>query len=146
MKANFDTSLRFRKALEFLNELNEHKIETDFQSGEGGYFICEVNDQVKNILNKLGVDTRKLNYYDEENGVDILEIWSQLALHYGQDIYYTGNRFIVWDKTNKRAQETIEEIMADYKGQQHERPGDKIKITDLLGELQTVHDILKGGR
>ena len=140
MKTNFDTSLRFQKVLEFLNELNEHKIGT----GEE-YFLCKVNEEVKNILSKLGVDTRKLGYYDEKDGVDILEIWGQIARHYDQDIFYNGNSFIVWNRNNKKAQSELAGIIADYEGQQYERPGDEVPVAQILVELKTVYEILAGG-
>ena len=68
-KPNFNTNLHFGKTLDLLNELNEHKIEASFSSGEVEYFICEINDRTKNLLCNLGVIINELpeDFYQEKD-------------------------------------------------------------------------------
>lgn len=104
-KPNFRTSLPWEKALELLNKLAEHMVDTD-SDGEVVYYIqIEINEKTKNWLTNLGVNLNELGedfYNPDKNWFDLMPIWDEIQSHYGHNLYYTGKEFVVWDEEKEQ--------------------------------------------
>ena len=99
-KPKFNAELPWSKVLDLMNQLLDHKIESSGSCGEIEYIIVELNDDTKETLNQLGIDINQVedDFYDKkENWIDITSIvWENIAWHYGQELWYTGEEFITW--------------------------------------------------
>ena len=111
-KPNFDTSLKFDKALELLNKLNKHKLGSEADIECILFIYVELNDKIKNWLCNLGVNTAEfkgeiVDWTEEKKAIDITSIGSEVAYHYGHDLYYTGEKFVVRDKEKEELLEAL---------------------------------------
>ena len=113
-KPNFNSELPWPKVLDLMNELLEHEIEASGSNGEIEYIIIELNQETKDTLCRLGI---KLNEIDnefcdlEEGWLDITSaVWGDIAWHYGQQLWYTGEKFIVYTEAEKNLLETLKMV------------------------------------
>ena len=114
-KPKFNAELPWSKVLDLMNQLLDHKIDSSGSCGEIEYIIVELNDDTKETLNQLGVDINQVedDFYDKkENWIDITSIvWGNIAWHYGQEIWYTGKKFVPWDEDKNELLKTAKEVI-----------------------------------
>lgn len=112
-RPNLDTGLPWPEVLELLNKLLDWEIDSSSNCGELEYILVEINNETKDILNKLGVKLEDFyeEFYDLEEGwIDITPlVWNGITWHYGQELWYTGKEFVVWSKE----QEEMFELLKD---------------------------------
>ena len=113
-KPKFNAELPWPKVLELMNQLLDHKTDSAGSCGEIEYIIVELNDDTKETLNQLGVDINQIedDFYDKkENWIDITSIvWGNIAWHYGQEIWYTGEEFIAWTDWERELETALKEM------------------------------------
>ena len=144
-KPKFNKELPWPKVLELFNQLLDYKIESSSSCGEIEYILSALNDDTKEILNQLGIKLENIDndFYDEdedEEWIDITAIvWGEIIWHYGQEIWYTGKKFVPWDEEKNQLLKAAKEVVVWYVN-----PSGYFDKTDTFGkDLENLKDVIK---
>lgn len=114
-KPKFNAELPWSKVLELMNQLLDHKTDSSSSCGEVEYILSALNDDTKEILNRLGIKLENIDndfYDEEEEWIDITTIvWGEIIWHYGREIWYTGEKFVPWDEEKNELLKTAKEVI-----------------------------------
>ena len=144
-KQNFNTGLRFNKVLELLNKLVEHITDSNGDGECMFYILININKKTKDLICNLGIDLNELDeefYNKEQNYFDLMPIWSEIQSHYSHNLYFKGNKFIIYDEEKVElfgAADNVTEHLELFADQND--IGDFPDLENLYQVLKRIEDI-----